>query len=81
MPVHITAGTTYVASYHALTGRYSYTYNGLSTQADRAPLHALGSVAAGGNGVYAYGTPNQFPGNTSQATNYWVDVTFNTTAG
>ena len=60
------------------TGHYSYTYNGLATQVDKPPLHALGSLAAGGNGVFLYGPTAQFPNQTSQSTNYWVDLTFTT---
>jgi hypothetical protein len=77
-PVHIAANTTYLASYHMKTGHYSYTYNGLATQVDKPPLHALGSLAAGGNGVFLYGPTAQFPNQTSQSTNYWVDLTFTT---
>ncbi|MDQ1476012.1 MAG: hypothetical protein QOE62_1241 [Actinomycetota bacterium] len=79
-PVPIVAGTTYVASYHMNVGHYPYTYNGLTNQVDKPPLHALGSVASGGNGVFLYGSTVQFPNQTSQSTNYWVDLTFTTNA-
>jgi hypothetical protein len=77
-PVHIAANTTYVASYHMNTGHYSYTYNGLATQVDKPPLHALASLAADGNGVFLYDAAVQFPDQTSKSTNYWVDLTFTT---
>ena len=81
VPIHIAAGATYVASYHTNVGHYAYTYNGLTSQVDTPPLHALASAASGGNGVHAYGAASQFPtiANVNDI-NYWVDVTFMTTA-
>jgi hypothetical protein len=75
-PVNITAGTTYVASYHTNVGRYSYNYSAFTTQVDNAPLHGLATGTSGGNGVYAYGSTSVFPTGTYNATNYWVDVVF-----
>ncbi|MBV9384287.1 MAG: DUF4082 domain-containing protein, partial [Streptosporangiaceae bacterium] len=72
-PVAITAGTTYVASYHTSTGHYAATGNGLSSAATNGPLTALA-----GGGVYAYGSSNAFPASTFNATNYWVDVVYST---
>jgi hypothetical protein len=76
--VPITAGTTYVASYHTNVGRYAYTYSGLTNQVDAPPLRALASTTSGGNGVYAYAVGSQFPSSTARSTNYWVDLTFTT---
>ena len=53
-PVPVTAGTTYVASYHTDAGHYAYTVNGLASAVTNGPLTAL---AAGG--VYAYGSGNR----------------------
>jgi len=75
-PVAITPNTTYVASYHAPVGRYAADQNGLATNVDNVPLHALSSATSGGNGVYAYGATSVFPTNTFNATNYWVDVVY-----
>jgi hypothetical protein len=79
-PIRISANTTYVASYHAPAGGYSTTgsffANGSSSS---PPLVAPGSAAAGGNGVYAYGGSPSFPTQSFGATNYWVDVVFQTT--
>lgn len=75
-PVPVTAGTTYVASYHAPNGRYNADQGGLTTAHVRGPLTAPASDAAGGNGVYLYGTG--FPNSTWNDTNYWVDPVFNT---
>src|SRR5262249_42625300 len=46
---------------------------------DAAPLHAPASTSTAVNGVYVYGA-SAFPSNSYQATNYWVDVVFSTTA-
>ena len=70
-PVAITAGTTYVVSYHTNTGHYAATTNGLSSAVTNGPLTALAS-----GGVYAYGSANAFPSNTFNASNYWVDVVY-----
>lgn len=79
-PVAITAGTTYVASYHAPTGHYAATVGYFaSTGVDNPPLHALANGVDGANGVYRYGAP-AFPTDTYQSSNYWVDAVFMTTA-
>jgi N,N-dimethylformamidase beta subunit-like protein/uncharacterized protein DUF4082/Big-like domain-containing protein len=76
-PVAVTANTTYVASYHAPSGGYALDLLYFNTAAfTNGPLTALQS-----NGVYVYGTTPLFPTNTYSASNYWVDVVFNTTAG
>ncbi len=75
-PVAIRTNTTYVVSYHTEVGRYSadmdyFTGSGY----DKSPLRALASGEDGGNGVYLYGAGG-FPNQTWNATNYWVDVVF-----
>ncbi len=76
-PVAVTAGTTYVASYHTNTGNYSANGSYFATSGvDNAPLHALSNSAAGGDGVYIYSANSAFPTNSYQSTNYWVDVVF-----
>jgi hypothetical protein len=77
-PVAITANTTYVASYHAPVGRYAINEPYFTTAFVKAPLRALADGVAGGNGVYKYGASG-FPTQTFNASNYWVDVVFNTT--
>ena len=72
-PVDITAGATYVASYHT-TGAFSDTLNYFTT------ANTNGSLTAPANaGVYAYGgnsTTGIFPTSTYLASNYFVDVAF-----
>ena len=81
-PVAITAGTTYVASYHAPRGRYAVTdQQFLSAGVDNAPLHALRNGVDGGNGVYGYGASGTFPNSVYRSEGYWVDVVFDTESG
>ena len=81
-PVAITANTVYVASYHTNTGFYSANSAFFaSSGVDNSPLHVLQNGVNGGNGVYAYGASSQFPSNTFQSTNYWVDVVFTLGSG
>ncbi|MER6565478.1 DUF4082 domain-containing protein [Streptomyces sp. NPDC001093] len=78
-PVSVKANTTYVASYFAPNGGYSYD-GGYFTSADAglAPLTALKSGTDGGNGVYHYGSTSAFPSSQSSGSNYWVDVVLDT---
>ena len=73
-PVTITAGTTYVASYHTNVGHYAVDsfYFGRSGK-DQWPLHGLATGVDGPNGVFVYGA-SAFPSQTYQGENYWVDV-------
>ncbi|GAA4584399.1 hypothetical protein GCM10023194_24250 [Planotetraspora phitsanulokensis] len=75
-PVVVSAGTTYIASYHTTTGFYSVTRPYFTTQYVNSPLVALDSGSSGGNGVFTYGATSTFPTSTFQQTNYWVDVVF-----
>jgi hypothetical protein len=78
-PVPITAGETYVASYHSSAGRYAYTPQGFAAGLDNAPLHAPADSLAAGNGVYGYGATSTFPTQSFNASNYWVDAVFRQT--
>lgn len=72
-PVQITAGTTYIVSYHTSTGNYSYDNGAFATAGvDNAPLHV---PVHGGSYIYGQG----FPSGTSDA-NYWVDPVLSATA-
>ena len=74
-PVAVTAGTTYVASYHTNVGRYSVSRSYFTAPFSSGPLH----VPANG-GVYLYGSGG-FPTNTYQGSNYWVDVVLSAVQG
>src|SRR5207237_810255 len=70
IPVPITAGTQYVASYYAPNGHFSYSLSYFATSSvDTPPLHAPAVV--NGVGTYTIGT---FPTGNYLSTNYWVDV-------
>jgi hypothetical protein len=78
-PVAVTAGATYLVSYHSSSGYYSLTPNYFGSAVVNGPLTAPASSTSGGNGVYLYSTSPGRPVNTWNASNYWVDVVFNTT--
>lgn len=71
-PVALTAGTSYVVSYLAPNGHYSYTSNYFASAKTNGPLTAR----ATNNGLYAYGASGGFPQNSWGASNYFVDVVF-----
>src|SRR5690606_12507231 len=71
--IQITAGVTYIASYHT-TGSYVATTNYFATDHTNGVLTGLSSAASGGNGLYAYGANPLFPTSSYQASNYWVDI-------
>ena len=76
-PVAIAANTQYVASYHTDRGHYSVTGGYFaSSGVDAPPLHAL-ATGVSADGVFQYGA-SAFPTGSYNATNYWVDVVFNT---
>ena len=74
-PVAVTAGTTYVASYHT-DGNYSADPNFFATDHTSGMLIAPGTSSSGGNGVDAYGNSSLFPTNSYNSTGYGVDVLF-----
>jgi hypothetical protein len=79
-PVPVTSNTTYVASYYAPSGRYAFNGNFFtSSGVVNPPLRALANGTDGPNGVYRYGA-SAFPNSTYGASNYWVDVVFDTSA-
>jgi hypothetical protein len=76
--VPVAANTVYVVSYHTTIGHYADDQNFFAAGGvDNAPLHALQNGVSGVNGVYAYGA-GTFPNQGFNASNYWVDVVFNT---
>ena len=80
-PVAITANTTYIASYHSSANHYSATVGYFASGVDNPPVRALANGEDGANGVYKYGASGSFPDQTYSASNYWVDVVFNTEVG
>lgn len=80
-PVPITAGVTYVASYHSSSGDYSSTNPFFNQPVINSPLKALANGEDGPNGVYVYSATPVFPTNSFQSNNYWVDVVFTKAGG
>jgi Domain of unknown function (DUF4082)/Cadherin-like domain len=74
--IPIAAGALYVASYHTAPGYYSADSSYFNSPRRVGPLTAPSSRNVGGNGVYAYGGAGLFPSQTYRATNYWVDIVF-----
>ncbi|MDJ0314513.1 DUF4082 domain-containing protein [Arthrobacter sp. H35-D1] len=77
-PVKVTAGESYVVSYNAPNGRYSYAtgywdYKGM----DSVPLTAAGGFGAAPAGVY--NTNSSFPTDSFENSNYFVDAIFEST--
>ncbi|WP_157987724.1 DUF4082 domain-containing protein [Jiangella endophytica] len=74
-PVRLSAGETYVASYHAPRGGYAVTERDL----DRRQLRN-GFVLTNGAGVYHYGRRSAFPDDTYRGSNYMVDIVYDRSA-
>ena len=70
-PVHVEAGESFVASYHAPRGQYAFTanYHGSSV----SDSLAIPGVNAG---RYMYSSSISFPTRTYQSSNYWVTPVF-----
>ncbi|MBY0401943.1 DUF4082 domain-containing protein, partial [Myxococcota bacterium] len=75
-PVAIAANTTYVAAYHSASGYFAIGAGGLSAGIDRRPLRLLANGEAGGNAVFLYSPTPAFPANSSNGSNYYVDLRF-----
>lgn len=75
VPIHINANTTYLVSYFAPVGGWSYTQNFLATRFTNSPLYALGQNESP-NGVYTYGPSSAFPTTNWSGTHYFADVVF-----
>jgi Domain of unknown function (DUF4082)/Fibronectin type III domain/Mo-co oxidoreductase dimerisation domain len=74
-PVQIDPGTTYVASYFAPNGHYSFTSSVFTTALTNGPLQA-NADGASPNGSFAYSSANSFPRSGFNASNFWVDLLF-----
>ncbi|MGW5847201.1 DUF4082 domain-containing protein [Streptomyces sp. NPDC055254] len=79
-PVPVKANTTYIASYFAPNGGYSFDTTFAGSAAGLAPLTALRTGTDGGNGVYRYSGTGGFPATASSGSNYWVDAVLDTAA-
>lgn len=71
-PIALTVGTTYIVSYNAPAGRYSYTPSFFTKAWTSGALTAR----ANNNGLYRFGSGTAVPNQSSNRTNYFVDVVF-----
>jgi hypothetical protein len=78
-PVAVTAGTTYIVSYHTNVGEYSDNGAYFGSDVSNPPLHGVAN-GVNANGVYLYSSSSAFPTQTYNSSNYWVDVVFGTTS-
>ena len=77
-PVAVAAGQAYVASYTAPSGNYALESWGFSARSrETGALMIEGGFGAPAGGRFA--NPGQFPSQSHQNSNYFVDVTFTTT--
>ncbi|MDH6576154.1 DUF4082 domain-containing protein [Kitasatospora sp. MAP5-34] len=78
-PVPVKANTTYIASYYAPNGHYSYDDGYFTGQgAGLDPIKALMAGADGDNALYRYNTGGGFPSSSYHSSNYWVDAVLDT---
>jgi hypothetical protein len=75
-PVKVTAGTAYVASYHAPNGRYAVDGGYFASAHQSYPLTATADTAVHPNGRYKYGAAPAFPTGSYGSANYWVGPVF-----
>lgn len=76
-PVPLSAGQTYVVSYHAPEGRYGVTSRYFAHRDQTSGgLRAPRSTVERPNGLFSYGPPGSFPTETFVGSNYWVDLVF-----
>ncbi|MGZ8552734.1 MAG: Ig-like domain-containing protein, partial [Chitinophagaceae bacterium] len=80
-PVAITAGITYVASYHSPSGDFAASGAYFTQAVVNGPLRGLANGEDGVNGLYKYSATPVFPNNGYNASNYWADVVFSTGSG
>jgi hypothetical protein len=73
-PVPLAALKSYVVSYHAPHGHFSYSANYFSRAVSPAMLRAPASTTQSPNGVYAYAATSVFPTASGKGMNYWVDI-------
>jgi hypothetical protein len=75
-PVAVVAGTTYIVSYSSPDGFYSFTSGYFATEGITSQyLTAMASGVDGNNGVFA-NDDGDFPDQSFNNTNYWVDALF-----
>lgn len=80
-PVPVTAGLTYVASYHSPSGFFAATGSYFNSAKVNGPVRGLANGEDGPNGLYRYSASPVFPNNGYNSSNYWVDILFTPGSG
>eukprot|EP01116_Phalansterium_solitarium_P023454 TRINITY_DN8216_c0_g1_i4.p1 TRINITY_DN8216_c0_g1~~TRINITY_DN8216_c0_g1_i4.p1 ORF type:complete len:1174 (+),score=250.36 TRINITY_DN8216_c0_g1_i4:452-3973(+) len=75
-PIEVVPGQSYVASYFAPQGGYSYSTSYFTVAHSYGPVLATASAPGALNGVFKYGPSSSFPDVSFSDSNYWVDVVF-----
>jgi methionine-rich copper-binding protein CopC len=75
-PVAVTAGTTYVVSYTAPAGRWTQSTSYFTTAKKNGVLISPANTGSAPNGIV--GNAGAFPSTGYSASNFWVDVLFDT---
>lgn len=78
-PIAIDSCTLYLASYYAPNGHYATTQHAFDSDIVNGHVRALKSTETEKNGVYRYGSAGEFPHESYEDTNYFVDVFFSLT--
>jgi hypothetical protein len=78
-PVAVTVNKPYFISYYAPNGHYAADNGSFTNGLTNPPLAAVADGNNGPNGVYLAGS-NGFPTTGAAATNFWVDLVFNTSS-
>jgi PKD repeat protein len=76
-PVPVTAGATYVVSYHTDASYMAFTPNAMASELSNGPIHLLASGANGSDGVFSFSSNSTFPTFGYETGSYWVDAVFN----
>jgi hypothetical protein len=73
----VSAGQSYVVSYHAPNGHYAYDHNALASAISNGPLTAPADAVGASNGIFdCCGDAIHFPTQTYMSSAYYVDVVF-----
>lgn len=78
-PIAVDSCTLYLASYYAPNGHYATTQHAFDADIVNGHVRALKSTDTEKNGVYRYGSAGEFPNESYEDTNYFVDVLFSLT--
>lgn len=76
-PVPVSAGQTYVVSYHTDAQYIAFTPNAMASELNNGSVHLLANGANGYDGVFNFSLNTVFPTAGYEVGSYWVDAVFN----